>query len=180
MTDDLSKLVYGEAKKSGVSTAEATKALNMIKKGKISMADISSKLQSSFQDLGGAPKDPKTRLRELLKSKKSDRLSKNSKECAYEKMRENVLAKKEKAQEEKILAKKRLVTEQLNHTKRLNEIEEKMGIISEDLYNELMKRYYSKDNSQSESDKNIIDLYCRQNKFSDNVEFDEIDAILEE
>ena len=116
----------------------------------------------------------------VLKAKKNDRQSKESKDANYEKMREQVekdkLAKVEAA-ENKV---KQLAARKRNRVKKLKELEAKYGTISDEKYQEAMNRISNQDGMTDEEinhQKNIVELYARQNRFTETVDFAELDEI---
>jgi hypothetical protein len=163
--------------KAGLSKTDSAKAMKLLKSGKINMGQIAAKLNQSTPSTIA---DPHERLKAVLKAKKNDRQSKESKDANYEKMREQVekdkLAKVEAA-ENKV---KQLAARKRNRVKKLKELEVKYGTISDEKYQDAMNRIANPDGMTDEEinhQKNIVELYARQNKFTETVDFAELDEI---
>ena len=162
-------------KKAGLSKADSAKALAALKSGKVNMGQLASKLNMSTLP---TITDPHERLKAKLRQQRGDRQSKEVKEADYEKMRERV--HKEKAEREVAAAEavKKAAAKRKNHTKKLKELEAKYGTITDETYQTSMRELT---NAKSEEEtnrlKNIIEIYARQNKFKETIDFGDLDDI---
>lgn len=168
----LDSLVKQQAKKSGISQKETAKALKKLKQGGM-MAQIAPQLQEQFMSM-----NPNMTAREKLKqkilSKQQSRLGKSTKAHNYEKQRAEVAERKEREDEEKknkAEAKKRA---RRNHRKKLKELEKKLGTISQDLYNECLKKLEKDDLPEHERNRcnNIVEIYSNQQEFKEKIDMD--------
>lgn len=177
MADDIANVVQAEAKKAGLSAKDARKAVKRIKSGKV-MSQIAPQLQQTF--MGMAPQTPKEKLRAKLREHASRRQSAASKERDYQQMKERVYKEREEETKRKEQAKKTAANRKKNHKKKLREMEAKLGTISHDLYNVCLERQKAneyKDEGSKNRDRNIIELYCKQQEFTEKLDMDELDDI---
>lgn len=177
--DALSKLLHTEAKKSGISGKDARKALKKLRSGGM-MAQVAPQLQSTFMEMN-PNQSPRDKLRAKLSQMRKGRGNKVSKEADYEKTRQRVHEKKEEDEREKESSKRRAAARRKNRNKKLRQLEKQVGEVSHEIYINCMKRV--QDNSyngdgERNRDKNLIDLYSRQQGFTDKVEMemDDLDS----
>jgi hypothetical protein len=169
----IDSLIQQQAQKLGASAKQTKQALKKLRKGGL-MAQIAPQLQESLSNI-----NPNMSLKDKLKAKldksKQSRSSSYAKQAQYEKQRAEVhqkeaneVAQKEKA---KLDAKKKLKSRAL----KLKELAKKYGTIQQSHYNECLARQnlnqYS-DESARNHDKNIIELYCKQNQFQEKLSMD--------
>ena len=185
-TQELQELVHGEAKKHGVSTKQANKALDMIKKGKISMGSIAPQLKDMLTaNLSGFDtSSPREKLKAKILSKRDQRKSKVARESQYKISQEQMKADAEKKKADDQAKKRREKERQRRHRKKLQELQEKLGTISFEKYRECMLRVqdatsYKGDDSELNRDKNIIELYHQQKAFSNKIALDDMDDLIE-
>ena len=161
--------------KAGLSKAESGKIMNLVKSGKINMGQVAAKLN---QQTVSTIADPHERIRAVLKAKREDRVSKEVKDQRYEQMRERVekeKVEKAKAAEEKVA---KAAAQKRNRTKKLKELAAKYGTITDEMYQAAMRAVAEPGDAKADAinhQKNIIDLYARQNKFTEAVDFAELD-----
>lgn len=168
----LNSLVKQQAQKSGISQKDAAKALKKLKQGGM-MAQIAPQLHEQFMSMD-PNMTPQERLRQKIRTKQNSRLSKITKAYTYEKQREQVAERKERELEEKKKAKEAAKRSHRNHRRKLNELEKRLGSITEDLYCECLRKL----NGTLSSDErnrcnNIIEIYSRQHGFKDKIDIDE-------
>lgn len=182
---ELQDLVRSEAKKAGVSQQQANKALNMIKKGKIGMGSIAPQIKDMLSSgLSGLDtRSPQEKYRAKLHSMQDQRQPKIVKNMKYDKDKQQMEEDKKKQAEEKRLAKNRKRDQQRRHRKKLEALSQQMGIISFETYHECISRQKT-DKYQNESDKNhdsnIIEIYHKQENFSDKINEGDIDDLLDD
>jgi len=165
-------------KNAGLSRADSAKAIKAIKSGRVNMGEIAAKLgQSKIPTIT----DPRERLQAILKQKRGERGTKESKDQAYEKMQEQVAldkAAREKAAEEKTA---KLAAAKRNRVKKMKELQTKYGTITDEVYQEAMNNISNISNGKNPEEvnrwKNIVELYARQNKFAEKVDFADLDDI---
>ena len=178
--DALSNLVHSQAQKAGISGKEAKKALKKLKTGKINMAQVAPHLTQAFSQLN-ANMSPAERMRAKLKEKKTSRLSRLTKEHEYEKTRQRVLENKEKEEQKKISEQQEAARRRRNHNKRIKELDRKLGTVSQELYNVCLKNLHEnkyKDESDRNRNRNIIEVYGRQQQFKEKLEMDDMEEFL--
>ena len=163
-------------KKAGLSKSDSAKALNALKSGKINMGQLASKLNMSTLP---TITDPHERLKAKLRQQKGERKNKEAKETDYEKMRERVLKEKEDREKAAADAVKKAATQRKNHAKKIKELETKYGTITDEMYQMSMQKLTNTSLPEDEKNrlKNIIEIYSRQNKFKDTIDFAELDEI---
>ena len=173
----LSQLVHKEASKSGISPKDARKAYKKLRSGGM-MAQIAPQLHNQFMSLNPTL-TARDKLRMKIRQMDASRSSKACKERAYEKTREE--AKKAEADEASAKVESvRLEAQKLhNHRKRLKNLEKRMGIISQELYNatliSIRENKYTDDGLRNR-DKNIIELYGMLQEFSEKIDMNDIDV----
>lgn len=176
--DALSKMVHAEAKKSGISAKDARKAVKKLK-SKGMMAQVAPKLQSQFREL-----DPnrtnRDKIRDRLRELRSERTNKVAKAQSYERTKQRVYEQREKDKVEKENAKKRAAQRRRNHAKKIRNLEKQIGTVTHEMYNMCMKRL-QEDSYEEEGirnrDRNIVELYGKQQTFSSKVDMEDIDDI---
>lgn len=181
--EELHDLVHGEAKKAGIPSKQANKALNMLKKGKISMGSIAPQLKDMLSsNLGGFDTStPREKLRAKLRSKREQRTKKVTRESNYEKSKQKMETDQKQRAEEKKQKAKREKARQRRHRQKLNELEEKLGTITPQLYRECMLRIQENnyiDLGSENHDKNIAELYHIQHQFTTKIESNTLDDLL--
>jgi hypothetical protein len=175
---ELDSLVQQHAQKAGMSSKQAKQALKKLREGGM-MAQIAPQLQKSFTDIN-PNLTPREKLMKKLKAAKDSRSIKEVKIANYEKQKEDVKTREIKEEEEKEHKKAALKRKHKAHQLKLKELEQKLGVISEDLYMECLNRKqtnkYSHE-SEMHRDRNIIDLYAKQHEFKETVNMDDLDDI---
>ena len=175
----LSELVHSEASKMGVSSSNASRALKMLKKGKLDMSKVAPQIKDMFMNnnpLAKTATSARDRLRAKISSKNSMRMSHVAKKRDYDKSRDKMKAKEELRKKEK-LNKVRLERNlRKRHKKKIKALEKRLGNISIVVYNKCLEKINT-DLSDQEKQKcnNIIELYQRQQKFSSKIEINEFD-----
>ena len=186
----LEDLVRNKANQSGVSSKEAKKALKMLKKGKINMSQVSSKVtELMMQNMGLATQSCNTdreslraKLAARRRSAQEARLGKVGKDIIHQRTKDRVKERKEREEKEKqdkIAAGRR---QKKNKAKRLRKLEKKLGEVSVDFYNVCMQKLKDDNFDCDEKRKhcqNVVDIYCKQQKFTEVIKNDEIDQLLE-
>ena len=170
-----------EIKSNDISNKKARKALK--KFGMLSPQLKSLISQTSISPISPISPDfpisPKEKLRDKLRNCREHRLPVCVKEANYEKSKaENTEHIKELTEEQ---IKNREKERTRRHNKKLNQMATKHGNISYDTLLEAFTRLKIasyKDESIKKHDENIIELYHRQQKFSDNVDFVALDALI--
>lgn len=176
---ELSKLVQQEAKKNGISSKDARKAVKKLRSGGI-MAQVAPELHSQFMQLD-PNLTPRDRLRAKLGKMRNGRANKVAKAATYEKERKETLRKKEEREAEIERKKKAAAQQKKNHRKKLKALEKQLGEITQELYNTCMTRLQNDDytdQSMRNRDRNITELYAQQQQFSDEIDMDDMDALL--
>ncbi len=163
----LTNVVHSEAKKMGVSSKNATRALNMLKKGKVDMSRIAPHIKDMFMK-NNPIANSNLSLRDKLKAKisagKSARMSNCAKKRNYDHTRENMKKTEEAKKQEKVNLAKKKKNQKRRYNRSLKELEKKMGLIDIRIYTKALEKIREKDVddiSKSKS-KKIIDLYERQ------------------
>ena len=176
--DNLDALVQAQAKQAGLSSKQAKQALKKLREGGL-MAQIAPQLQQQFSDMNPTM-TPRDRLRAKLNNAKLSRSTKEVKTGAYEKQKEDVHKREETAAEEKEKAKEAAKRRKKAHQLKLKQLEEKIGQVPPEMYRECLERQSAKnykDESDRNRDRNIIDLYSKQQEFSDQINMDDLDDI---
>lgn len=176
---ELSKLVQQEAKKNGISSKDARKAVKKLRSGGI-MAQVAPELHNQFMQLD-PNLTPRDRLRAKLGKMRNGRSNKVAKAATYEKERQQTLRKKEEREAEAERKKKAEAQRKKNHKKKLKALEKQLGEITQELYNTCMTRIQNNDytdQSMKNRDRNITELYAQQQQFSSEIDMDDMDALL--
>lgn len=176
---ELTKLVQQEAKKNGISSREARKAVKKLRSGGI-MAQIAPELQSQFMQLD-PNQTPRDRLHAKLNKMRNGRANKVSKAATYEKEKQVTLRKKEEREAEAERKKRAVAQQKKNHKKKLKALEKQLGEITQELYNTCLTRIQNNDYtdpSMRNRDRNITELYAQQQEFSAEIDMDDMDALL--
>jgi hypothetical protein len=171
----LSKLVQTEAKKSGISSKDAKKAMKKLRSGGM-MAQIAPQLHSQFMEM-----DPNLTARDKYRAKmkklQNGRITKVAKSAQYEKERLDVIRRKEEAELAVIQKKKEEEQHKRNHAKKLKQLEKKLGVVTHELYNTCMRRLQNNDYTDQDlckRDRNIMELYSKQQSFTDEINMDDL------
>jgi hypothetical protein len=173
---DLESLVQAQAKQAGMSSKQAKQALKKLREGGL-MAQIAPHLQERFSDMN-PNMTPRDRLRAKINNSKLTRTTKEVKTAAYEKQREEVHQREADAAEAKEKAKEAVKRKKKAHNQKLKELEQKLGKVPEEMYIECLARQRAgiyKDDSERNRDRNIIDLYSKQQEFTDSINMDDLD-----
>jgi hypothetical protein len=178
-TDEkLSKLVHSEAEKSGISAKDARKAFKKLKAGGM-MAQIAPTLHSQFMTMNPTL-TPRDKLRMKIKNMQGSRNTKASKVSAYEKTREQATQQQDKDDRKKADEKAAELRKRQDQVARLKDLESIIGDVSHEYYNtcldNLNKNQYT-DDSLRARDKDIVDLYSMQQKFTSTLDMGELDDI---
>lgn len=187
--DELSKLVMSEASKTGISSSQAQKAAKMLRSGKVNMAQIAPQLKSMLmQNLGQGQTEEQSkmtardRLRAKIASKREGRMNKNSKAHAYKKTKERMEERKKKQEEDKKLEAKRKRNRKKAHAKKIRQLEQKIGTVTEEVYNKCLQKISEetyKDDGERNRLNNIVELYQKQKGFTETIKNDNLDKLLE-
>lgn len=176
--DTLAKLIQMEAKKSGISPKDARKALKKLRSGGM-MAQVAPQLQSSFMDMN-PNMTAKDKFHAKMKKMQSNRSKKQSKEQAYEKTRQEVHERQEKEKLEKEQKAKEALQRKRNHNKKINLLGKELGTVTQELYNTCMNKLKEneyKDEGERNRDRNIVELYGRQQAFTSDINATDMDDI---
>jgi hypothetical protein len=176
----LSQFISQEAKKKGLSSKDARKALKKLKSGGM-MAQVAPQLHSQFMEM-----NPNITARDKLQMKmqklREGRVSKHGKAMAYEKTRQDMHERQEREHIEQEEKKEADENRKRNHRKRLKELEKRLGTVSQELYNRCMvqlqnNNYPAGDEGPKNRDRNIVELYGQQQEFKEQIDMDELDKI---
>lgn len=190
MSDDgLSKLVRAEAAKSGISSQQASKAIKMLRDGKVNMSQVAPQLKTMIMKnmSSGAPagdkEDVKARFAARRRALEEARQPKSVKKHMYEKTKKQM--EQRKVQQEVEKQEKLALAEQrkVEHDKALGELESKLGIIPDTLYNcclEKLKEDAFPSDKHRDNCQNVVDLYHRQQGFDATIKNDVLDSLLVE
>lgn len=173
---ELDSLVQQHAKQAGMSSKQAKQALKKLREGGM-MAQIAPQLQKSFSDLN-PNLTPREKLLLKLKAAKNSRSIKEVKIANYERQKEEVKDREIKEEEDKEKKKAAMKRKHKAHQIKLKELEQKLGVISEDTYMECLIKQKSNTylhESEMHRDRNIIDLYGKQNEFKQTVNMSDLD-----
>jgi len=172
---ELEALVQSHAKQAGLSAKQAKQALKKLREGGL-MAQIAPHLQEKLSDMN-PNLTPRDRLRAKLNNARQSRATKEIKQATYEKQREEVHQREEKQESDKAAAKEAAKKKQKAHQQRLKDLNKKLGQISEELYLECLTRQRQnayREEGERNRDKNIIELYCKQNAFADKIDMSDL------
>lgn len=173
---NLDALVQAQAKQAGLSGKQAKQALKKLREGGL-MAQIAPQLQQQFSDMNPTL-SPRDRLKAKLNNAKLSRSTKEVKTAVYEKQKEEVHKREEKATEDKDKSKEAAKRRKRAHQIKLKQLEEKLGQVTPEMYRECLMRQSAKcykDESERNRDRNIIDLYSKQQEFSDKIDMNDLD-----
>jgi len=174
----LSKFISDEAKKKGISSKDARKALKKLKGGGM-MAQVAPQLHSQF--MGMNPNmTPRDKLRMKMRKLQENRSNKQTKTKTYERTRVEMKEREQRKKEENENKKQQTLINNRNHRKRIKELEKKLGIISQEQYNSCMTQIQLNkytDNGLRNRDKNIIELYGRQQLFTEQIDMNDLDSL---
>jgi hypothetical protein len=176
--DALAKLIQTEAKKSGISSKDARKALKKLRSGGM-MAQVAPQLQSAFMEMNPNI-SAKEKFRAKMKKLQGSRTRKHTKEQAYEKTRQEVHERQERELVEKEDKKKADAQRKRNHNKKINLLGKQIGTVTQESYNTCMIRLKEneyKNDGPRNRDKNIVELYGKQQEFSKHIEANDMDDI---
>lgn len=174
----LSKFINEEAKKKGISSKDAKKALKKLKSGGM-MAQVAPQLHSQFMEMNPTM-SPRDRLRMKIRKQQEGRTSKFTKTVAYEKSRQEMHERQEREKEEKEQKKAAELQRKRNHRKRIKELEKQIGTVSQEMYTRCMLQVQEDkytDEGLRNRDRNIIELYGQQQQFKEKIDMDDLDAI---
>lgn len=172
---ELDTMVYQHAKKTGITPKEAKKALKKMKSGGM-MSQIAPQLQQNLLDLN-PNLSPRDKLRAKLNTSRMGRTNKTTKSAMYEKQRTEAYQRREDEEQKKKESADNIVMRAEQHQRDMDLLESKLGSIDQSLYVVCLNRQNGNeyvDDIQRQRDRNIIDLYCRQQKFTDMVSMDDL------
>lgn len=172
--DQLSKLVHDEAAKSGISKQQADKAVKMLKNGKVDMSQVVPHLKTMI--MKNMSDSTSTNLRDKLAAKRQNmteaRSSKQSKAHLHDKAKKQIANRKEREAQEKQFNTEIKDLQKSEYVKSLTELESKIGHVSENFYNgcllKLQKDTFP-DAAQRQKCQMIVDLYQRQQSFTEKI-----------
>jgi hypothetical protein len=176
--DAISDLVHKEAKKAGISAKDTRKAIKKIKSGSV-MSQIAPELESSFMNMN-PNQTPRDKLHAKIKKLQGSRASAVAKSHTFEQMKQKVYDDREKEALEKEQEKERKKRQAKNHRKKLNELERSVGVVTQKQYTECMTRMKEDkygDAGNKNRDKNIIELYCKQQSFSAQLDMSNLEEL---
>lgn len=171
----LDALVQAQAKQAGLTQKQTLKALKKLREGGM-MAQLAPQLEQSL-GLNDANKSPRDKLRAKLNNARQSRTSKEIKIINYEKQKEDVHKREQEETDRKAKAKEIARRKRKAHAQKLRELEEKIGIVSEDMYiTALTKQQANLYGHESERfrDRNIVELYSKQQSFSAEINMDDL------
>lgn len=174
----LSQYINAEAKKKGLSTKDAKKAIKKLKSGGM-MGQVAPQLHSQFMEMN-PNMTPKEKLRMKMRKLKESRGNKVAKTASYEKTREEVHKRKKQELEDKVKAKQDAVARKRNHRKKIKDLGKKLGIVTQEMYNKCMINLQNNtydDPSMVNRDRNIVELYGVQQEFKESIDLNDLDDI---
>ena len=173
---ELKDLIRTEAPKLGFSSKSAENAINMLNKGKINMSQIApnvkSMLMNQLTDQCGNMCDNKTKLKNKINSQREMRQNKAMKNVSYQRTKQKMEDDKKKEELKKVQVAKRDRNRKNRKRKKLSELEKRLGTVSEEQYRECLRKTSFINDDDKNRTQNIIDLYHKQNRFSDKIEND--------
>ena len=175
-TKELDALVQSQAKQAGLSSKQAKQALKKLKEGGL-MAQIAPMLQEKLSDMN-PNLSARDKLRAKINNARMGRTTKEVRTAVYEKQREEVHQREEKDKEAKEEAKEAAKRRKRAHQQKLKYLEKKLGQISSDMYMECLVRQKEntyRDDGERNRDRNIIELYAKQQEFTDSINMSDID-----
>ena len=179
----LNELVHSEASKMGVSSSNASRALKMLKKGKLDMSKIAPQIKDMFMNnnpMAKSATSARDRLRAKIASKNSMRMSHAAKKLDYDRSREKMKAKEEQRKKDKQNKVRLERNRRRRHKKKLTMLEKRLGEISIVVYNKCLEKINGDLSDQEKQNcNNIIELYQRQQKFTNKIETNELDDLIE-
>jgi hypothetical protein len=176
--ENLDALVQSQAKQAGMTSKQAKQALKKLREGGL-MAQIAPQLQEKLAGMN-PNLTPRDKLRAKLNNAKMGRATKEVKTAVYEKQREEVHQREEKEAEDKEKAKEAAKRRKRAHQQKIKELEQKLGKVPETMYLESLTRQKAgayKDEGERNRDRNIIELYSKQQEFTDTLNLDDLDDI---
>jgi hypothetical protein len=175
MNAELEAMVQAQAKQAGMTSKQAKQALKKLREGGL-MAQIAPKLQEHLSGMN-PNQTPRDKLRMKLNNARLGRSSKETKTAVYEKQKEDVHQREEKETEEKAKAKDIAKRKKKAHQQKIKDLEAKIGTVTDQMYLECLKRQKAnvyRDEGEGNRDRNIIELYSKQQEFSESVDLDDI------
>ncbi len=175
MNAELEAMVQAQAKQAGMTSKQAKQALKKLREGGL-MAQIAPQLKEHLSGMN-PNQSPRDKLRMKLSNARLGRSSKETKTAMYEKQREEVHQREEKETEEKAKAKDAAKRKKKAHQQKIKELEAKIGTVTDQMYLECLQRQKAnvyRDEGEGNRDRNIIELYSKQQEFSENVDLDDI------
>lgn len=143
------------------------------------MSQIAPNLESSLMNM--APdRSPREKLRCKMREMRGQRASASAKEHSYQLMKEKVYEERKKEEEAKEQEKTRKKNHAKNHRRKLKELEKSVGEVTQEVYNQSMIRLKEdkyEDDGAKNRDKNLTELYCLQQKFSEKLSMEDMDEI---
>lgn len=187
--DGLSKLVRAEAAKSGISSQQASKAIKMLRNGKVNISQVAPQLKTMIMKnmADGAPvsgkDDIKARFSAKRRALEEARQSKQIKKHMYEKTKKQIEHRKVQQEADKLEKQAAAEKRKLEHERALNTLESKLSVIPDIMYNSCLEKLQAdtfpsdkhKDNCQC-----VVDLYHRQQGFDATIKNDVLDSLLED
>ena len=171
----LDALVQAQAKQAGMSSKQAKQALKKLREGGL-MAQIAPQLQQAMSGMNPT-QTPRDRLKAKLNNARLSRSTKETKTAVYEKQKEEAHQREEAEKEAKEKAVETAKRSKRAHQLKLKELEKKIGKVQEKLYLECLTRQKSnqyKDEGERNRDRNLIDLYSKQQEFSTEINMDDL------
>ena len=172
----LNDLIQSEAKKMGVSSKNASKALKKLKKGKVDMSSIAPQIKNMFMannplaKLANGSTSLRDRLRAKISSKREGRQSNQTKKNNHDGVRERM---KRKEEERKIVKEKQIKSKRnrkKRHNSKLKQLEKKMGDVKIEVYTSALKKLKADSSEGKAKCQLIVDLYHKQQIFSTTME----------
>ena len=174
----LDALVQAQAKQAGLTSKQALKALKKLREGGL-MSQLAPQLQQTIES-SNPTLSPRDKLRAKLNNAKQSRSTKETKMVNYEKQKEDVYKREKEEKDRKEKEKEAARRRRKAHAQKLRELEEKMGPVSDDVYLTALTRQRENvygHESERNRDRNIVELYSKQQLFSDKINMDEMDEL---
>jgi len=186
---NIEQLVKNKGNAHNVSGKDQAKALKMLKSGKVNMSQLAPKIKEMMMNGVGqqnncsnSKEDLRARLAARRRASQEARMGKTAKQRIYDKTKERIKKKKEEDEQKKQEAIKAAVKAKKNRKKRLRQLEKKLGKISDEFYHACMKKLNEQEDQLNQDQKrhcqNVIDVYLKQQNFSDTIKNDELDKLL--
>jgi hypothetical protein len=176
---DIDALVQSQAKQAGMSAKQAKQALKKLREGGM-MAQLAPLLQEKLSGMN-PNLTPREKLRAKLNNARMGRTTKEVKTANYEKEREEVHQREEKRAEEKEKAKEAAVRRKKAHQQKIKELEKKLGRVSNEMYLDCLSRQKAntyRDEGERNRDRNIIELYGKQQEFKESISVNDLDELM--